>query len=67
VETKVLSPNGDETPIDYRLHELNGDWKVYDVSIDNVSIVNNYRAQFERVIAKSSVQDLLRRMKSQDS
>jgi len=67
VQTKVLSPNGDETPIDYRLHELNGDWKVYDVSIDNVSIVNNYRAQFERVIAKSSIQDLLRRMKSQDS
>jgi len=67
VETKVLSPNGDETPIDYRLHELNGEWKVYDVLIDNVSIVNNYRAQFERVIAKSSVQDLLRRMKSQDS
>src|SRR5262247_2141865 len=67
VATKVLSSNGDETPIDYRLHELNGDWKVYDVSIDNVSIVRNYRAQFERVIAKSSVQDLLRRMKSQDS
>jgi phospholipid transport system substrate-binding protein len=67
VETKVLSPNGDETPIDYRLHDVNGQWKVYDVSIDNVSIVNNYRAQFDRVIAKSSVQDLLRRMKSQDS
>ena len=67
VETKVLSPNGDETPIDYRLHELNGEWKVYDVLIDNVSIVNNYRAQFERVIAKSSVQHLPRRMKSQDS
>ena len=67
VETKVLSPNGDQTPIDYRLHELSGQWKVHDVLIDNVSIVNNYRAQFERVIAKSSVQDLLRRMKSQDS
>ena len=67
VETKVLSPNGDQTPMDYRLHELSGQWKVYDVLIDNVSIVNNYRAQFERVIAKSSVQDLLRLMKSQDS
>jgi ABC-type transporter MlaC component len=40
---------------------------VYDVVIDKVSIVNNYRSQFERVIAKSSVQDLLRRMKQQDS
>ena len=67
VETKVLSPNGDQTPIDYRLHELNGQWKVYDVLIDNVSIVNNYRAQFDRVIAKSSIQELLRLMKNQDS
>jgi len=67
VETKVISGNGDQTPIDYRLHNIGGQWMVYDVLIDNVSLVNNYRSQFERVIAKSSVQDLLRRMKNQDS
>ena len=67
VETKVISGNGDQTPMDYRLHDVNGQWMVYDVLIDNVSLVNNYRAQFERVIAKSSVQDLLRRMKNQES
>ena len=67
VESKVISSNGDQTPIDYRLHDVDGQWMVYDVVIDNVSLVNNYRSQFERVIAKSSVQDLLRRMKNQDS
>jgi phospholipid transport system substrate-binding protein len=67
VETKVISGNGDQTPIDYRLRDVDGQWMVYDVVIDNVSLVNNYRSQFERVIAKSSVQDLLRRMKNQDS
>src|SRR6266850_3853816 len=67
VESKVISSNGDQTPIDYRLHDVNGQWMVYDVVIDNVSLVNNYRSQFERVIAKSSVQDLLRKMKNQDS
>ena len=67
VETQVVSGNGDQTPIDYRLHNIDGQWMVYDVVIDNVSLVNNYRSQFERVIAKSSVQDLLRRMKNQDS
>jgi phospholipid transport system substrate-binding protein len=67
VETKVISGNGDETPIDYRLRDVDGQWMVYDVVIDNVSLVNNYRSQFERVIAKSSVQDLLRKMKNQDS
>jgi len=67
VETKVISGNGDQTPIDYRLRDVDGQWMVYDVVIDNVSLVNNYRSQFERVIAKSSVQDLLRKMKDQDS
>jgi phospholipid transport system substrate-binding protein len=67
VETKVISSNGDQTPIDYRMHDVNGQWMVYDVSIDKVSMVNNYRAQFARVIAKSSVQDLLRIMKNQES
>jgi phospholipid transport system substrate-binding protein len=67
VESKVISSNGDQTPIDYRLRDVDGQWMVYDVVIDNVSLVNNYRSQFERVIAKSSVQDLLRKMKNQDS
>ena len=69
VETKVVSGNGDELSIDYRLHDVNGQWKVYDVLIDHVSLVENYRAQFKRVIARSSVADLLRKMKGsyQDS
>src|SRR5262245_47934949 len=67
VETQVVSGNGDQTPIDYRLHDVDGQWMVYDVVIERVSMVKNYRSQFERVIAKSSVQDLLRIMKNQDS
>jgi phospholipid transport system substrate-binding protein len=67
VETKLISPNGDQTPIDYRLHDVDGQWMVYDVVIDKVGIVDNYRSQFDRVIAKSSVLELLRRMKNQGS
>jgi phospholipid transport system substrate-binding protein len=67
VETKLISPNGDQTPIDYRLHDIDGQWMVYDVVIDKVGIVTNYRSQFERVIAKSSVLELLRRMKDPGS
>jgi phospholipid transport system substrate-binding protein len=66
VKTKVVS-NGDALAIDYHLHAIDGQWKVYDMVIDHVSIVNNYRAQFDRVIAKSSVKELLQRMKQQDS
>jgi len=67
VETKVVSGNGEELPIDYRLLATDGQWRVYDMVIDQVSIVVNYRAQFERVIAKSSVKELLQRMKRQIS
>jgi len=67
VTTQVVSGSGEVLPIDYRLHGVDGQWKVFDVVIDHVSLVNNYRAQFERVIAKSSVQELLRMMKNPNS
>lgn len=67
VETKVVGGSGAPFPIHYRMHVLDGQWKVYDLVIDDVSIVNNYRAQFERVIARSSIQELLQRMKRIDS
>lgn len=66
VETTVVNSSG-ELPIEYRMHVIEGQWKVYDMVIEHVSIVNNYRAQFERVITRSSVKDLLQLMKSQDS
>ena len=66
VETKVVSGSGEEVPIDYRLHDVSGQWKVWDVVIDHVSIVANYRAQFERVIAKSSVKELLKKLQEQN-
>jgi phospholipid transport system substrate-binding protein len=67
VETKVVSGGSDRFDIDYRMRAVDGQWKVYDVVIDQVSIVNNYRAQFDRVIARSSVKDLLQRIKQQNS
>ncbi|HTN69646.1 MAG TPA: ABC transporter substrate-binding protein [Methylomirabilota bacterium] len=66
VETMVVSGKGEDLPIDYRLHDVNGQWKVYDVVIDHVSLINNYRAQFARVIAKSSVAELLKKLKEQN-
>ena len=63
VDTKIVDQKGQEFSVDYRLHNVNGDWKVYDVLIEDVSLVNNYRAQFNRVLAKSSFEELLNRMK----
>jgi phospholipid transport system substrate-binding protein len=63
VSTKVVDKKGQEYSVDYRLHQVNGDWKVSDVVIENVSLVNNYRSQFNRVLAKSSYQELIETMK----
>lgn len=67
VETKVVSGGGGETPIDYVLHNVNGQWKVFDMSIDSVSLVRNFREQFQRIISRSSVQELLKKIKQIDS
>jgi len=56
VDTKIVDNKGQEFSVNYRLHNVNGDWKVYDVVIEDISLVNNYRAQFGRVLASSSYQ-----------
>ena len=63
VDTKLVDNKGQEFAINYRLYNMKGDWKVYDVVIENVSIVNNYRAQFTRVLASSSYEELVNRLK----
>jgi phospholipid transport system substrate-binding protein len=64
VQSKIATKEGKEYAVDYKLHQVNGDWKIYDVVVENVSLVNNYRSQFNRVIAQSSFEELVRRMKN---
>ncbi len=66
VETEV-DGDGELLRIHYQLHDIEGQWKVYDVVIGDVSLVKNFRAQFDRVIARSSVRELLQRIKQVDS
>jgi phospholipid transport system substrate-binding protein len=63
VDTKIVDNKGQEFSVNYRLDNVNGDWKVYDVVMEDISLVNNYRAQFSRVLASSSYQELVHRMK----
>jgi len=66
VDSTVVGGNSD-TSIGYRLHDVNGQWRVYDMVIEDVSIVSNFRAQFEREIARTSVQGLLEKIKERKS
>jgi len=63
VATKIIDNKGQEFSVNYRLHNVNGDWKIYDVVIEDISLVSNYRSQFNRVLAKGSFEELLTRMK----
>ena len=63
VNSKILTAKGQEYTINYKAHLVGNEWKVYDVVAENVSLVNNYRSQFTRVIAKESYEELVRRLK----
>ena len=62
VRTKLRSSKV-EIPMDYRLHMKDGTWHAYDLVVDGVSLVKNYRSQFETIIRSSSYQELVRRLR----
>ena len=59
----VVRPN-DRIPMIYRLLNDSGNWMVYDVVIDGVSLVSNYRSQFARIINQSSYEELVKRLRN---
>ena len=64
VQTKLLTKGGSEIPIEYRMHNKGGRWLVYDVIIEGVSLIANYRTQFNKIIQTSSYQELVKKMKA---
>jgi phospholipid transport system substrate-binding protein len=63
VGSKILTSKGEEYSINYKAHLISNEWKVYDVVAENISLVNNYRSQFNRVIANGSYEELVRRLR----
>ena len=62
VFTKVLTKKGEAFSINYKLYRAGNDWKVYDVVVVDISLVNNYRSQFNRILANASFDELLRKL-----
>lgn len=58
VDSTVVNNKGEEISVVYRLRRTNGKWKVYDALVENVSIINNYRSQFDHIISKYSFDEL---------
>ena len=67
VDSRIIDKNRQTYSVAYRLHKVGGKWKIYDVVAENISLVNNYRSQFNRVIARSSFEELLKIMKERAS
>ena len=64
VRTRIVTRSGTEIPVDYRMHRVGDRWLVYDVAIEGVSLVANYRAQFTRIIQTASFQGLVDKLKA---
>lgn len=64
VPTKVTGSGGPPIPIDYRMHNEAGRWKVYDLVIDNVSMISSYRGQFRNVIGRSGIDGLIQELEA---
>lgn len=64
VKTKIITKRNVEIPIEYKLLKKNNKWDVYDVVIEGVSLVNNYRNQFSKIIRTSSYEELVKRMQN---
>jgi len=64
VNTVIVTLQGDEIPVDYRVLKDGARWRIYDIVIEGVSLVNNYRSQFAGILQKSSYTELVRRLKS---
>jgi phospholipid transport system substrate-binding protein len=64
VRAVIVTKNGTEVPVESRLLQKGDRWLIYDVLIENVSLIASYRSQFDRVIRTASYPELVRRLKS---
>jgi len=63
VRTKVITTKETEIPVDYKIFKKEQKWEVYDISIEGISLVNNYRTQFNQIIRSGSYEELITRLK----
>lgn len=67
VRSEIRQPGGQPIPIDYAMYRTDFGWKVYDVTIDSVSLVTNYRASFSNTIRQSGIDGLIKTLATQSA
>jgi len=66
VKTKIVTAKKDEYSLNYRLMNKGGEWMVYDVVIEGVSLVSNYRSQFNKIINNQGIKELLKKLRNKN-
>ncbi len=66
VRTEIRQAGGFPIPLNYRLKQNDGGWQVYDISVDDISLVTNYRSSFARQIRKNGVEGLVEVLKTRN-
>lgn len=64
VRAKVITKQGTEVPVEARMINRGSRWQIYDIVIENISLVGNYRSQFDRIIRTSSYNELAKRLRN---
>jgi len=67
VNTDIIQPKGDAIHVNYRLLQENSTWRIYDVTVDAISIIANYRNQFNRVMNNKGYDTLIADLKSKQA
>jgi phospholipid transport system substrate-binding protein len=63
VESYIITTDNKEVPLFYRMTNKSGQWRVYDVVIEGVSMVKNYRGQFREILSTKKPEDLLQTLR----
>jgi phospholipid transport system substrate-binding protein len=64
VRARITTKNGTEVPVESRLLQKETRWLIYDILVENLSLISNYRSQFDRVIRTTSYEELVKRLKT---
>ncbi|MBI3029737.1 MAG: ABC transporter substrate-binding protein [Candidatus Rokubacteria bacterium] len=67
VRSRIVTKQGTEIPVEYRMYQAGNRWLTYDVSVEGISLVANYRTQFNAIIQRSSYQELVKTMRAKQA
>ncbi len=67
VKTRIVTKQGTETPVDYKMFLKEDRWRAYDVTIEGISLVANYRTQFNAIIGRAGYPDLVAKLKAKQA